>query len=486
MIASTGFINPSGIAVDSNGTIYVSDSSNTIKRFTQAFVNTTSISEPVSAGTDQLLPIYPLTSLLNAVSDQPWLTITSQKNGIVSFGFTSTTSTRIAHITVLGQSIAITQSASASAGQVYVPVTPCRVVDTRNPGSAFGGPEMSGGSTRDFPIPSGECGIPLTAQAYALNVTVVPDAELGYLAIWPEGLSQPLVSTLNSDGRVKAASAIVPAGTSGGVSVYVSDATQVILDVVGYFVPQISSPSGLAFDPLAPCRISDTRNPAGPFGGPYFASGQSRAVPLLSSACSVPATAQAYSLNLTAVPHTDLGYLSAWPDGQPQPLASNLNASTGSVTANAAIVPAGTDGNIRIYTSDDTDVIVDINGYFAPQSAGGLALYTVTPCRFLDTRSNIGQPWSGEMAVNVAETSCGIRAGAQAYVLNATVVPPGILGYLSLWPDGDAQPLVSTLNADAGAVTSNMAIVPASIGFIDAYASQPAQLILDISSYFAP
>jgi hypothetical protein len=71
-------------------------------------------------------------------------------------------------------------------------------------------------------------------------------------------------------------------------------------------------------------------------------------------------------------------------------------------------------------------------------------------------------------------------------VLNATVVPNGILGYLSLWPDGDAQPLVSALNADYGAVTSNMAIVPVSNGFIDAYASQPTHLILDICSYFAP
>ena len=49
---------------------------------------------------------------------------------------------------------------------------------------------------------------------------------------------------------------------------------------------------------------------------------------------------------------------------------------------------------------------------------------------------------------------------AQAYVFNATVVPPGALGYLTLWPDGEDQPMVSTLNAIDGAITSNMAIVP--------------------------
>jgi hypothetical protein len=46
--------------------------------------------------------------------------------------------------------------------------------------------------------------------------------------------------------------------------------------------------------------------------------------------------------------------------------------------------------------------------------------------------------------------------------------------------------VASTLNAPDGAITSNMAIVPTSDGSIDAFASQPTHLILDISGYFAP
>jgi hypothetical protein len=65
-------------------------------------------------------------------------------------------------------------------------------------------------------------------------------------------------------------------------------------------------------------------------------------------------------------------------------------------------------------------------------------------------------------------------------------VPSGPLTYLTLWPDGQSQPLVSTLNAFDGAITSNMAIVPTSNGKIDAYATNLTQLILDISGYFAP
>jgi hypothetical protein len=71
-------------------------------------------------------------------------------------------------------------------------------------------------------------------------------------------------------------------------------------------------------------------------------------------------------------------------------------------------------------------------------------------------------------------------------VFNATVIPSPTLGYLTLWPDGQNQPMVSTLNANDGWTTSNMAIVPTTNGSIDAYASGITQLILDISGFFAP
>lgn len=66
------------------------------------------------------------------------------------------------------------------------------------------------------------------------------------------------------------------------------------------------------------------------------------------------------------------------------------------------------------------------------------------------------------------------------------MIPSPTLGYLTLWPDGEGRPVVSTLNAPDGWITSNMAIVPNLNGAIDAYAQGTTQLILDISSYFAP
>src|SRR5260370_6767263 len=104
--------------------------------------------------------------------------------------------------------------------------------------------------------------------------------------------------------------------------------------------------------------------------------------------CTLPLTASEYSFTLTAPPRTpSLNFLPAWPTGQPQPETSTLNAPTGAVTANAAIVQGGTGGNISVFTYDDIDLLIDVNGYFAPPGAAGqLSLYPVMPCRVLDTR----------------------------------------------------------------------------------------------------
>ena len=82
--------------------------------------------------------------------------------------------------------------------------------------------------------------------------------------------------------------------------------------------------------------------------------------------CGIPASAAAYSLNFTVVPYGPLGYLTTWPAGQAQPFVSTLNAPTGTVVANAAIVPAGNGGDISVFATERTDLVVDIDGYFAP------------------------------------------------------------------------------------------------------------------------
>ncbi|MFL6464609.1 MAG: hypothetical protein ACJ73N_09410 [Bryobacteraceae bacterium] len=399
---------------------------------------------------------------------------------------------------------------SESNGLYFVPVTPCRVIDTRLPDPNFGGPVFAAHQTRTYAIRNSNtvgCSsapIPASAevQAYSLNVTVVPRGPLSFLTVYPgdpSGNNRPGVSTLNSfDGRIKANAAIVPANTGDpnrSISIYANDTTDVIVDISGYYVPEASSASTtngqtpLAYYPLPPCRAVDTRPNTGLLGQntPLLGGDQNRAF-TLAGVCSLPSNAQAYALNYTAVPTNNgpIGFITTWPTGISRPVVSTLNAPTGTVTANAAIVPAGTNGSVSVFSTNDTDLIIDVAGYYAPPATGGLALYNVAPCRAFDTRTvGSGAPTNGVLSENVGG-GCSVSAVAQSYVLNATVIPNGPLGYISAWALGSAQPVQSVLNASDSAITSNLAVVPTVNGFVSTYAASSTGLILDLSAYFAP
>ena len=144
------------------------------------------------------------------------------------------------------------------------------------------------------------------------------------------------------DGRVKANAAIVPAGYQGAVSVFVTNTTNVILDIDGYFEP--ATTGTYQFYPLPPCRVVDTRDATKPqgLGTPYLQAQQTRDFPVLESGC-IPqgSNPQAYSFNFTVVPHPagqELGYLTVWPKGEAQPTVSTLNNPTATIVANAGIV----------------------------------------------------------------------------------------------------------------------------------------------------
>src|SRR5262249_41890079 len=129
------------------------------------------------------------------------------------------------------------------------------------------------------------------------------------------------------------------------------------------------SANALVFVAMTPCRVVDTRTGSGfsgAFGPPSLASGATRSFPIQSrSTCAVPAIAQAYSFNITVVPFGFLDFITVWPTGQTRPSVSTLNGYVMTVIANAAIVPAGTGGSVDVYASQNTNLIIDINGYYA-------------------------------------------------------------------------------------------------------------------------
>ena len=124
-------------------------------------------------------------------------------------------------------------------------------------------------------------------------------------------------------------------------------------------------PNNTSFYTLTPCRILDTRDPNGPYGGPALAASSTR-VFTIAGQCSVPATAKSVSVNVTVTQPTAPGHLILFPGGTP-PSVSTINFRTGQTRANNAIVPLSATGTVSVtdgQSSGTTHFILDVNGYF--------------------------------------------------------------------------------------------------------------------------
>jgi hypothetical protein len=121
------------------------------------------------------------------------------------------------------------------------------------------------------------------------------------------------------------------------------------------------------FYPLAPCRLLDTRDPTGMFGGPSLQPGGTRSYPL-SGQCGIPSNARAISTNATITGATQPGYLTLFPADGTQPLASSINFTAGQTRANNVVLPVSSDGTaaVKAFTGSvgPVDFILDVNGYF--------------------------------------------------------------------------------------------------------------------------
>jgi len=126
------------------------------------------------------------------------------------------------------------------------------------------------------------------------------------------------------------------------------------------------TPLVAGFYTLTPCRLADTRDAVGPFGGPALQAGATRAFVMVGS-CGIPAEADAIAVNVTVTQPTAPGHVIIYPLGVALPMTSTINYSAGQTRANNAIVQVGTDGSIAVtcgQLSGTTHFIIDVVGYF--------------------------------------------------------------------------------------------------------------------------
>ena len=269
--------------------------------------------------------------------------------------------------------------------------------------------------------------------------------------------------------------------------------------------------AALPYNPLTPTRICDTRaeqtgvvaanqcNHNGTGTGTLGAAGT-----LTITVPSLPAGATAAVLNVTVTNTTAASYLTAWPTGATQPLVSNLNWVAGETVPNLVEVTLGPSSQVSFYNyAGSTDVVVDLEGYVASTTAGTGLYSPLTPARICDTRAE----QTGVVAANQCNhngtgtgtlgtgTSLPVQVtgqggvpatGVSAVVLNITVTNTSAASYLTAWPTGATQPLVSNLNWVAGETVPNRVIVPVGTGgqvSIYNYAGS-TDLVIDVGGWF--
>jgi hypothetical protein len=128
----------------------------------------------------------------------------------------------------------------------------------------------------------------------------------------------------------------------------------------------LGSPGNAGFYTIPPCRLLDTRNSAGPWGGPALAAGAQRTFDVVGR-CSIPVGTRAIAVNMAVTQSTAPGNLILFPGGASVPVVSAINYGAGQTRANNAIVPLSVGGTIGVFvnqSSGSTHFILDVAGYF--------------------------------------------------------------------------------------------------------------------------
>ncbi|MFI7672309.1 RCC1 domain-containing protein [Actinophytocola sp. NPDC049390] len=243
-------------------------------------------------------------------------------------------------------------------GTKFTALAPARVLDTRETGPALG--------QRLTRVVDFTGRVPASATAVTFNLTVTKPTAGTFVTAWPAGTSRPTASNVNIPaGDTRANLVTVALGTDREVNLYNHvGSTHVIVDVTGFYTPEY----GAHFVPLSPERVLDTRYGTGT-GGTTTPLGP-RSVRTVDLANTVPDTATAVALNLTAVDATTSTFVTAWAPVGDVPIASTLNLSAGQIVPNAAVVAFSGERAVALYNANGSvHLVADVAGYFAAVDA---------------------------------------------------------------------------------------------------------------------
>ncbi|MEU9283001.1 hypothetical protein AB0D61_50860, partial [Streptomyces sp. NPDC048341] len=362
------------------------------------------------------------------------------------------------------------------------PVTPTRIMDTRN-GTGVTKAKVGAGGTVSLQV-TGKAGMPTSGvTAVVMNVTATNATAASHVIVYPDGVARPNVSNLNFSAGENFPNLVVVPVTNGKVDFYNASGTvDLLADITGFYT---SDGSGSKLTGVTPTRIMDTRNGTGVTKAKVGAGG-TVSLQVTGKAGMPTSGVTAVVMNVTATNATAASHVIVYPDGVARPNVSNLNFSAGENFPNLVVVPV-TNGKVDFYNASGTvDLLADITGYF---SATGSVEHNAGPVRVMDTRDGTGVRKGtvgagGTVTLTVGGHN-GVPVDATAVVMNVTATNATAASHVIVYPDGVARPNVSNLNFSAGENFPNLVVVPVTNGKVDFYnASGNVNLIADLTGYF--
>jgi hypothetical protein len=342
-------------------------------------------------------------------------------------------------------------------------------------GSGSGPTPVVTGVAPNFGSVSGGTNVTITGSGFCNNTTAVNF-----------GATPAANFVLDDDTHIRATA---PAEAAGTVDVTVTTGNGTSPTSSADQFTFITDTPGV-YTPRSPLRLLDTRS-----NGSGLGTGGT--LNLAIGGVSVPGNATSVIINVTVTRTTAPSFLTAYPTGTSRPTASNLNWLAGQTIANLVSVKLGSGGSVSFFNAaGHVDVIVDLQGYFAPPDSGAGTdgeFVPLTPARITDTRTGSGQPNAGlhvgpnsHLDVQVAGAGGVPASGAIAAVLNVVAVNQTANSYATAWPTGAAQPTASNIDWVAHRTAANRVIVPIGAGGKVSFynAAGTTDLVIDVNGYF--
>jgi len=339
----------------------------------------------------------------------------------------------------------------------------------------------------------GQSGLPLTGvSAVSLNITSSDADAAGFMTVWPCGSTQPSTPNMYfSSAQTVTGEVLAAVDVTGKVCLASSTPAHISVDVNGYFTAGFHSTSLQ--------RVVDTRADSAQglrsVNKVKIAAKQVLRIKMTDlSVAGVPATGVgAVVLNITAMNSTSGGYITAY-NCEKRPRLWNLNFSQVATASSMAIVPVKSlTGEVCIYSSAATDIMVDIGGWFATADFG-----IITPQRIADTRQSSPQGLRSVDKVMIAGTkqlSLGLtnlpeipmpNDRIQAVVLRVSAKALSTNGFVTVYPCGKRPGNVS-VQLIAGQMSGNTVIVSIhpTKHRVCVYSSVLSDVVVDIAGWIA-